>query len=84
MFLAPSKREGVGMTTISDLWIGLFPVSMTLVYIYLKAKCDAELASVNIEKQNLIKQDQLAYNRGGIEMQKQPNYLKEGGEKEKK
>lgn len=43
------------MTTISDLWIGLFPVSMTLVYIYLKAKCDAELASVNIEKQNLIK-----------------------------
>lgn len=50
MFFAPTKRSGVGVSTIADLWIGLFPVSMIIIYIYLKFKSDSIYAYLNIEK----------------------------------
>ena len=41
MFFTTPKRHGVGVSTIADIWIGLFPISMTIIYIYLKSKSDA-------------------------------------------
>lgn len=85
MFGQDLREKGFGISTAADLWIGLFPVSMALVYFYLKAKCDAQYAlygsNAFVEKQKLIKR---GYDRNNeIELQGHPNdYLKEGGDAE--
>lgn len=85
MFGGEFRNKGFGISTAADLWIGLFPISITLVYCYLKAKCDAQYAlygsNILVEKQKLIKKS--ADQDRQIELQAHPNdYLKEGGEPE--
>lgn len=69
MFGSKQREHGFGISTMADIWIGLFPASMAVVFTYLQAKSLAEYANIRVEKQNLIKADQLAAYGQGIELQ---------------
>lgn len=78
MFFDGNKQSGIGVSTIADVWIGLFPISMFLIYLIFSVKIESEEAGTGgkyTEMTGQVKNEKIAY-----DPQRKYDQLAEGGE----